>query len=306
MIVVRGHDPTADVNALSFSPDGQRLASSATDGFAKLWDVARLADGVPVWAADTASGGWLSHVQFAPDGGSVLGCGGRAVWMWAAADGRLLHRLDSTQANTSVLVCSADGRFVAWTGGYLYAPARIQTAGLARLAPHRQLRGHRNATGILAAGPDGLVSGSADRRVRFWDWDTGRMYHELTLRGYVRALAVSRAGDRLAAACSGVVYVWPLERPPGSRRKWRVPGAVRELRGHSRAVLCADFAPDGGRLATASEDGTVRVWDAGSGAEVRAFAPRLGPLHWVTFAPDGLTLAFSSQRGHIGLLDVDA
>jgi hypothetical protein len=47
------------------------------------------------------------------------------------------------------------------------------------------------------------------------------------------------------------------------------------------------------------------VWDAPSGTELRTFAPKLGPLHWVTFAPDGLTLAFSSQKGHVGLLDVD-
>jgi WD40 repeat protein len=72
------------------------------------------------------------------------------------------------------------------------------------------------------------------------------------------------------------------------------------------SVTALAFRPDGRALASAAHGGTVRTWDAASGAEIRAFHPKAGEVHHVAFAPDGLTLAFTSEKGHVGLLDLDA
>lgn len=63
-----------------------------------------------------------------------------------------------------------------------------------------------------------------------------------------------------------------------------------ELRGHSRRVFAVCFAPDSLRLASASEDGTARVWDV---ANDRCVAVLRHPLrvNGVAWSDDGSNLA---------------
>ena len=69
-------------------------------------------------------------------------------------------------------------------------------------------------------------------------------------------------------------------------------------------ITAAAFSPDGRTLATASNDGTVKFFDAATGKERAAFDWRLGRMSALAFAPDGMTAAAAGERG-IVVWDLD-
>ncbi|HXJ24666.1 MAG TPA: P-loop NTPase fold protein, partial [Streptosporangiaceae bacterium] len=63
------------------------------------------------------------------------------------------------------------------------------------------------------------------------------------------------------------------------------------------------FAPDGASIATASGDGTARIWDTRTGSELRQLSGHTGQVRSVAFAPDGATIATSSEDGTARIWD---
>jgi WD40 repeat protein/DNA-binding SARP family transcriptional activator len=86
---------------------------------------------------------------------------------------------------------------------------------------------------------------------------------------------------------------------------------VLTLAGHTDNVNDIQFSPVGSRLATASWDGTVRLWDTDTGAEIRSIradeAAPLGAAFNVDFSRDGSRVAVTTSPGDeatIGVFEV--
>jgi WD40 repeat protein len=71
------------------------------------------------------------------------------------------------------------------------------------------------------------------------------------------------------------------------------------LNDHQGEVWSACYSPDGTRLASASADGMVRVWDAATGQEIGRPQKHAGPVTSICFNPEGDRLASGSSAGTI-------
>src|SRR5262249_9755746 len=81
-----------------------------------------------------------------------------------------------------------------------------------------------------------------------------------------------------AGLCRGDEFLppSPLPRPPMNQ---------------AAAVSCVAYSPDGKTLASSSEDGTVRLWDAPTGEPLASLTGHQSAVRSVAFSPDGKTLA---------------
>ena len=80
------------------------------------------------------------------------------------------------------------------------------------------------------------------------------------------------------------------------------PEAV--LEGHDADVYCIRFSPDGSKLATASFDKTVKLWDAHMGKEIASLNGHQGKVLTLAFSADGRSLLSGSEDKTLKLWDV--
>ncbi|KIM21760.1 hypothetical protein M408DRAFT_80079, partial [Serendipita vermifera MAFF 305830] len=90
----------------------------------------------------------------------------------------------------------------------------------------------------------------------------------------------------------------------GGQSDW--PAIQSVLLGHTDVVKCVAFSPDGRRVASGSQDKTIRVWDGETGEVVAG--PFSGHTFWVNsvaFSPDGRHIASGSHDTTIRVWDAE-
>ncbi|HLL76953.1 MAG TPA: caspase family protein [Pyrinomonadaceae bacterium] len=311
------------VYAAAFSPDGKWFASGGKDNAVKLWEAAT---GREIGSTD-ARMGWVTAVVFSPDS-RLLVAGGLdgGIKVWDIEGARELYSLEGHRQKDNPLLTPSVNALAFNSNGDLASAGNdgqvkvwdLKTGALARAFP-----GHAAEVHGLAYSPDSrwLASGSSDKTVRLWDASTGSAAK--TLSGHaeaVHSVAFSPDGKLIASAGRDrAIKIWDAAAgsetaavagrdafslvaftPDGARlvagsASGRVSvfevASRRELYAretHTGRINGAAFAPGGRWLATASEDGSVRLWDAASGELAATLVSLFETGDWLVVAPDGL------------------
>ncbi|GIJ88172.1 hypothetical protein Asppvi_007090 [Aspergillus pseudoviridinutans] len=121
------------------------------------------------------------------------------------------------------------------------------------------------------------------------------------LQVYAAGLIFSPASSITRKQFKNSEPAW-LIRKPTTEESWSA--CLQTLEGHSDEVASATFSHDSKLLASASEDNTIKVWDASSGQCVQTLEGHSGSVYSVTISHDSMLLASASLDKTIRMWDV--
>jgi WD40 repeat protein/serine/threonine protein kinase len=313
---LKGHK--GNVQSVSWSPDGSMLASGGIDGVIILWDPNREE---PVRTLRGHRGS-IDCVHWRNDGKRLASASADATAkIWDPSNDQEFTRFETAGG----MVWSPDGRQLA---AIVVDPAvntRLSVQVFEAVTSHpvggpiRLIDAPPSSNTRLAWSPSGKhiacpISSDDDGRrfaIQVIDIDTRTIAHTLPIHietqkglGEIRSVAWSPNSRYLTAGLfAGDKYpilIWDMS--TGER--------ITQLSSHRAPLESVAWNSDGSRLATASWDHIVKIWDTATWREIMQLNRHPGDLwgnpggtHSVAWTPDGSALAAGSHRGWVVVWD---
>ncbi|KAK7488729.1 hypothetical protein BaRGS_00020026 [Batillaria attramentaria] len=250
--VLRGH--MSSVRAVAFSHDGVHIASASLDGDVKIWSATK---GVQVGNI-RGHGGPINRLTFSPTGRDLITASDdHKVKVWSGELGIPLHVIGSEDDGPATAAAlSPDGTTVAV--GYHSSYVRVYDVGTGLLL--WQAKPHTMSVRAITYTTDGnhIITGSDDCKAHVLEASHGTLVY--TMEGHTQAILGITAHRKYVATtsqdCSCCLFP-----PVKTAKRNRIVKPLATLRGHTGPVTSCTFGPGAQKLATASRDMSVCIWD---------------------------------------------
>lgn len=258
--VAKAH--TGQICCAAWSRDGKTLATGSYDRTIKLWEAST---GKLLTTFTDAHKKHLRCLAFSPDGKMLASSSNdETVKLWDLEANKEMAELARHSLQVTSVAFSPDGKLLATASGHT---TKGDPAGDVRVfevdtGKERQKAdwSGKGATSV-AFSPDGkhLVTGALGAHtLRVYSVETGKLVKQVQNANSIRVVTFSPDG-KLLATCHGTGSTYG----EGSIQVWDTTTwtAKASLTGHAKLVLGMSFAADSRHLSSASNDGTMKLWD---------------------------------------------
>ena len=270
---------------VKFSPDGRYLVITTNGNVLKLWDTR---DGKTITTVATLKG-MSAAIDFSPDGRLLAtGHDDKSVKLWEVASGKEVATFSGHSDWVTRVLFSPDGKQLACLTRDEVVLWTVASGKKRNTLPNHQML-------ELCFSPDNfrLALGDGSGKITLWDISQDKVLVTLSGHRYLRHLAFSPDGNRLASTgidSGSKIKLWDVR---SGREVAALANQKEEING-----IC--FSPDGERLASASAN-NVQLWDVGTGKLLTTLNGHFGGVSHVCFSPDGKQLATAGTDGIVKL-----
>ena len=289
------------IKSIAFSPDGNKIATGTYVPWLTDEGMLRLYDTHTGRRIKTlTNNGIYTGMAFSPDGNKIAG-GLAKLRLWNVETGELLQTFEHGSGFNSVAFSPDEKRILAgdhgsaylWdtSNGRLIRALNTQNGGAGTAVSFTP-----NGERIAAINSDGAVS-SSDGSISLWNINTGRRIR--TFEGQrVKSITFGPNGEKIATVnvfAEPAVQLWDVN-----------TGTLLQTLYQPVNIWSVAFSPDGNRIATGDNNGTIRLWDTHTGLHLRTLRGNGISLQVqsLAFSPDGTILASADNAGKVLLYEV--